>query len=165
MTTQEELILSRAFTLFGCFPLCMALGCALGSAPRDGGAELPPVAPDLARIILYMVVANELPSYCPHLTVDGEPVGRLCVGNFLFVDQPPGVHKVNVAVDKNLSAFGEQSATDPLDLKLGRGETGYIQVTALAMSVGVKVVLTPETTADGVRDISSLRLAKRGSAP
>jgi hypothetical protein len=63
-----------ASTLF-----CAALACA--SAP-PARAELAPLPPNQARIILDMAVATELPSYCPKLTVNFEGVGKLCVGNF-----------------------------------------------------------------------------------
>jgi hypothetical protein len=151
----------RAVAVLSCTILCTALACELGPAQHDLSAELPPLPPDQARIILYMVVANELPSYCPYLTVDGEPVGKLCVGTFFYVDQSPGVHQVGVAIEKRLSAFGEQATTEPVDLKIGPGGTAYVQVQALAMSQMAKVVLTREAAANGLRDISSLRLAKR----
>lgn len=151
----------RPVTVLGCTVLCIALGCELGPTQHDLSTELPPLSPDQARIILYMVIANELPAYCPRLTVDGEPVGKLCVGTFFYVDQLPGVHQVGVGTDKNLSAFGQQGATGPIDLKIGPGGTAYVQVQALAMSQMAKVVLTREAAANGLRDISSLRLAKR----
>ena len=153
----------RAAAALGCAFLCTALACELGPAQHDLSTELPPLQPDQARIILYMVVANELPAYCPNLTVDGEPVGKLCVGTFFYVDQSPGVHQVGVGIDKNLTAFGQQGATEPIDLKIGPGGTAYVQVQALAMSQMAKVVLTREAAANGLRDISSLRLGKRQS--
>jgi hypothetical protein len=151
----------RALAVLGCTLLCIALACERGPAQHDLSAELTPLPPDQARIILYMAVANELPRYCPHLTVDGEPVGKLCVGTFFYVDQSPGVHQVGVGTDKSLSAFGEQGMTEPIDLKIGPGGTAYVQVQALAMSQMAKVVLTREAAANGLRDISSLHLAKR----
>lgn len=151
----------RALAPLACTLFCTALACAAPS-PR---IELSPLPPNQTRIILYMAVATELPSYCPKLTVDGAAVGKLCVGNFFAVDQPPGVHQVGVGIDKNLSAFGEQGVTEPVDLTLGPGETGYVQVYALAMSQQVKVMLTKEPAANGSRDISSLRLANRQTAP
>jgi len=163
--SREEFTLPSARVLFGSTLLCAALACAPQRQQRNAAAELPPVPPNLARIILYMVIANELPSYCPHLTVDGEDIGKLCVGSFFLVDQSPGVHQVNVATDKNLSAFGEQGVTDPVNLELRAGETGYVQVYALAMSMGVKVVFTKETTANGLQDISSLHLVQTKAVP
>jgi hypothetical protein len=106
--------------------LCTALACALGGTPHDIRAELPTLAPDKARIVLYMAVATELPSFCPYLTVDNERVGKLCVGNFFAVDRPPGAHPVGVGIDRNLSAFGEQGVTEPVDLTLAPGETAYV---------------------------------------
>ena len=142
-----------------------ALACAMGGAPHDVSTELPALAPDKARIILYMAVATELPSYCPPLTLDGEGVGKLCVGDFFSEDRSPGAHQVGVGIDRNLSAFGEQGATEPVDVTLAPGETAYVQVYALWLSQSVKVMLTRETATNGLRDISSLRFANPVSAP
>ncbi|HBZ69267.1 MAG TPA: hypothetical protein DEP35_05815 [Deltaproteobacteria bacterium] len=108
-----------------------------------------------------MVVAPQIAGYCPYLTVDNEPVGKLCLGTFLYVDQSPGAHQVGVGIDKRLSAFGEQGITEPVDLKIGPGGTAYVQVQVLAISLTAKVLLTREAAANGLRDISSLRPAKR----
>ena len=137
--------------------LCSALAC-VGPAHQDVRIELPPLAQDESRVILYMAVATELPSYCPFLTVDNARVGKLCVGNFFVVDRPPGPHVVGVGIDQNLSAFGEQGTTEPVDLTLALGETAYVQVYALAISQSVKVMLTREPVMNGLRDISSLHL-------
>jgi hypothetical protein len=145
--------------------LFTALACALGGTPHDISVELPALAPDKARIILYMAVATELPSYCPPLTLDGEGVGKLCVGNFFSEDRSPGAHQVGVGIDRNLSAFGEQGATEPVELTLAPGETAYVQVYALWMSQSVKVMLSREPATNGSRDISSLRLANPPPAP
>jgi len=152
----------RLLATVGCFLGCTALACELGPTSHPPRAELPPVSPGQARIILYMAVSNELPGYCPHLAIDDEPVGRLCLGTFIYVDQSPGAHQVGVEVQKDLSAFGAQAA-EPVDLKLGPGDTAYVQVQALAMSQMAKIVLTKEAAANGLRDISSLRLATRQS--
>jgi hypothetical protein len=137
----------------------------MGGAPHNVSTELPALAPDNARIILYMAVATELPSYCPPLTLDGEGVGKLCVGTFFSEDRSPGAHQVGVGIDRNLSAFGEQGATEPVDVTLAPGETAYVQVYALWLSQSVKVMLTRETATNGLRDISSLRFANPVSAP
>ena len=147
----------RPFGFWSSTFLCSALAC-VGPAHQDVRIELPPLAQDESRVILYMAVATELPSYCPFLTIDKERVGKLCVGNFFFVDRPPGPHVVGVGIDRNLSAFGEQGTTEPVDLTLALGETAYVQVYALAMSQSVKVMLEREPTENGLRDISSLRL-------
>jgi len=152
----------RALAALGCTLLCAALACASAPSPQ---IELPALSPNQTRIILYMAVATELPSYCPKLTVDGIDVGKLCVGHFFAVDQSPGLHQVGVGLDKNLSAFGEQGVTEPVSLTLGPGETAYVQVYALAMSQQVKVMLTTEPAANGSRDVSSLRLTNYEKVP
>jgi hypothetical protein len=96
--------------------------------------------------------------------VDDQPVGRLCLGTFIYVDQSPGAHQVGVEIQQNLTTFGAQAA-EPVNLKLAPGETAYVQVQALAMSQMAKIVLTREAAANGLQDISSLRLATRESVP
>jgi hypothetical protein len=152
----------RILAALGCLLWCTVLACELGPASRDLSAELPPLSPSQARIILYMVVSNEIPGFCPHLTVDDEPVGRLCVGTFIYVDQSPGAHQVGVGgAEKNVYVLSEEAMAGPVDLKIGPGGTAYVQVQALAMSQMAKIVLTREAAANGLRDISSLRLANR----
>ena len=155
----------RILASLGCLLWSAALACGLGPASREPSVELPPLSPDQARIILYTVVAPEIPGYCPYLTVDGEPVGKLCVGTFFYVDESPGAHQGGVGIDRRLSAFGEQGVTVPVDLKIGPGGTAYVQVQVLAMSLTAKVLLTREAAANGLRDISALRLAKRQTSP
>jgi hypothetical protein len=150
----------KLLPLFGIALSCAALACGLVPTSQEmGAAELPPLPAGQVRIILYMAVATELPGYCPILTVDNESVGKLCVGTFFSFDRSPGAHQVGVGIDKTLSAFGEQDTPTPVELTLGAGETGYVQVLTLAMSQMAKVVLTQEATANGERDISSLRFA------
>jgi hypothetical protein len=155
----------RVPTLLCCLLWCTALACTPGPAEHDLSAELPPPSPGQARIILYMFVSNELPGFCPYLTVDGESVGKLCVGTFIYIDQSPGAHQVGVDTSKSPRWFSEQSMTEPIDLKIGPDGTAYVQVQALAMSQMAKVVLTREAAANGLRDISSLHLAKRQTTP
>jgi hypothetical protein len=154
----------RPFGFWSSTFLCSALAC-VGPAHQDVRIELPPLAQDDSRVILYMAVATELPGYCPSLTLDKERVGKLCVGNFFVVDRPPGAHEVGVGIDRNLSAFGEQGATEPVDLTLAPGETAYVQVYALAMSQSVKVMLTREPAMNGLRDISSLHFENPPRTP
>jgi len=157
-------MLWRLLAAVGCALWCTALACERGPTSQPLSAELPPLSPGQVRIILYMAVSNELPGYCPHLTIDDQAVGRLCLGTFLYVDQSPGAHQIGVELQKELSTFGAQAAA-AVDLKLGPGDTAYVQVQALAMSQMAKIVLTREAAANGLRDISSLRLATRQSVP
>jgi hypothetical protein len=155
----------RILAALGCLLWCTALACELGPVEHNLSAELPPLSPSQSRIILYMVVSNELPGFCPHLTVDDEPVGRLCVGTFIFVDQSPGAHQVGVGGEKSVYALTEEAMAGPIDLKIGPGGTAYVQVQSLAMSQMAKIVLTRVAAANGLRDISSLRLANRQATP
>lgn len=154
----------RPFGFWSSTFLCSALAC-VGPAHQDVRIELPALAQDQSRVILYMAVATELTSYCPSLTVDKERVGKLRVGNFFLVDRPPGVHQVGVGIDPNLSSFGEQGVTEPVALTLAPGETAYVQVYALAMSQSVKVMLTRELAMNGLRDISSLHFENPPRTP
>jgi len=123
--------------------LCAALACASGPPRPQGTAWLPALAPGQGRLILYHTNDTDITLFHPQLSVDGEPVGELPVGTFLYVDRPPGVHEIGVLKQPNVSAFGGQAPTPPVAIQLVPGETSYMRFNVLSSPVWINSTLTP----------------------
>jgi len=134
------------------------LACSTGTPYAQVAAELPALSSGSARIMVYMTTNTEAPEFHPDIAIDGREIGKIGSGTFFYRDVPAGVHQVGVMTDEHLAGLGNQGATDPVELSVAPGTTSYVQVGVLVTVGMVKVVLTPEHTADAQRDLSDLYL-------
>ncbi|MFI5216373.1 MAG: hypothetical protein ACHQ3O_07505 [Candidatus Limnocylindria bacterium] len=142
---------------------CAALACASGPPRPQGTAGLPALAPDLGRLILYHTNGDDAAMFHPALSVDGEPVGDLPLGTFRYVDRAPGVHLIAIKKQPNVSAFGGQAPTRPVDVLLAPGETTYVRFDVEVTPVWIESSLTPMDPITAQSHLSTLRQADSGS--
>lgn len=136
--------------------LATLLACSTGTPYAQVVAELPVLPPGYGRIMVYMTTNTEAPTFHPDIAIDGQEVGKIATGTFFHVDMPVGMHQVGIKTDEHLAGFGNQGVTDPVVLDVMSGTTSYVQVGVLVTVGMVKVVLSPESAADGQRDMSDL---------
>lgn len=132
------------------------LACSTGTPYAQVAAQLPALAPGYGRIMVYMTTNTEAPTFHPDIAIDGQEVGKIATGTFFHVEMPAGLHQVGVKTDEHLAGFGNQGATGPVEIEVKSGAASYVQVGILVTVGMVKVVLTPEPTADAQRDLSNL---------
>jgi len=135
---------------------CAALACASSPPGPQGTAGLPALAPGLGRLVLYHTNDTDLKLFHPKLTVDGEAVGELPVGTFLYLDRSPGVHEIGVKKQPNVSAFGGQAPTQPLAIVLAPGETSYVRFNVISSPVWINSTLTPMDPTVAQRNLATL---------
>lgn len=143
--------------------VCAALACASGSAGPRGTAHLPALAPGLGRLVLYRTNDSDVAMFHPALTVDGEPVGELPVGTFLYLDRPPGLHEVGVKKQPNVSAFGGQAPSKPVAIQLAPAETSYLRFDVNSTPVWIESYLTPRDPMAAEGELAPLSQAGSGS--
>lgn len=136
--------------------LVALLACSTGTPYAQVAAQLPALPPGYGRIMVYMTTNTEDLEFHPDIAIDGQDVGKIESGTFFHVEMPAGVHQVGVKTDEHLAGFGNQGATQPVEIEVGSGTTSYVQVGVLVTIGMVKVVLTPEPPADAQRDLSNL---------
>jgi hypothetical protein len=141
---------------------CAALACASGPPRPRGTGGLPALDPGLSRLILFRVFDTDANLFHPKLTVDGEPVGELPAGTFLFVDRPPGVREIAVAKQPNASAFGGQAPSKPIAVLLVPGETSYVQFVVNLTPVWIESWLTPTDPIPAQSELTRLTQADSG---
>lgn len=132
------------------------LACSTGTPYSQVAAQLATPPPGYGRIMVYMTTNTEAPTFHPDIAIDGREVGKIETGTFFHVEMPAGVHLVGVKTDEHLAGFGNQGATQPVEIEVAPGTTSYVQVGVLVTVGMVKVVLTPEQAADAQRDLSNL---------
>ena len=136
--------------------LSALLACSTGTPYAQVAAQLPTLPPGYGRIMVYMTTDTEMPTFHPDIAIDGKEIGKIGSGTFFHMDVPAGLHQVGIFTDEHLAGFGNQGVTDPVSLEVMSGTTSYVQVGVLVTVGMVKVVLTPESTADAQRDLSNL---------
>ncbi len=142
---------------------CAAIACASGPAGPRGTAHLPALAPGLGRLVLYRTNDTDVTMFHPTLTVDGEPVGELPVGTFLYLDRPPGIHEVAAKKQPNVSAFGGQAPTKPVAIQLAPAETSYLRFDVNSTPVWIESYLTPMDPMVAQGELAALSEAGSGS--
>jgi len=143
--------------------VCALLACASGPPRPQGTAGLPALGPGLGRLILYRTNDSDVALFHPKLTVDGEPVGELPIGTFLYVDLAPGVHEIAVTKQPNASAFGGQAPTQPVAIVLAPGEISHVRFDVISSPVWIKSSLTPMDAMVAQRHLATLTQADSGS--
>lgn len=133
--------------------------CASGQTYQELQASMPPIPAGQGRIFVYLPGSSEVVQFFPQLTLDGQQVGELKIDTFVYFDRPAGMHEVGVYVPPVSGAFGAQGKTTPVVIELAPGEQVYVQANTLATVGMVTVTLTPESPADGQRDLQPLYLA------
>jgi hypothetical protein len=146
----------RSAVAVGLACAALALACASGPPRPQGTAWLPGIAPGLGRLVLYHTNDTDITLFHPMLTVDGEPVGELPVGTFVYVDRPPGAHEVGVKAQPNFSAFGGQAPTPPVSIMYLPAQTSYLRFGVYGTPVWVNVILTPMDPTIAQREVSTL---------
>lgn len=132
------------------------LACSTGTPYAQVAAQLATPPPGYGRIMVYMTTNTEAPTFHPDIAIDGQEVGKIATGTFFHVEMPAGLHQVGVKTDEHLAGFGNQGATGPVEIEVKSGAASYVQVGVLVTVGMVKVVLTPEPTADAQRDLLNL---------
>ena len=136
--------------------LTALLACSTGTPYAQVAAQLPTLPPGYGRIMVYMTTDTEMPTFHPDIAIDGKEIGKIGSGTFFHVETPAGLHQVSIFTDEHLAGFGNQGVTEPVSLEVLSGTTSYVQVGVIVTVGMVKVVLTPEATADAQRDLSNL---------
>ena len=136
--------------------LSALFACSTGTPYAQVAAQLPTLPPGYGRIMVYLTTSTEAPTFHPDIAIDGREIGKIETGTFFHVEMPAGVHQVGVKTDEHLAGFGNQGATQPVEIEVASGTTSYVQVGVLVTIGMVKVVLSPETAADAQRDLSNL---------
>lgn len=112
--------------------------------------------------MLYRTNDTDVTMFHPKLTVDGEPVGELTVGSFLYVDRSPGIHEIGVKKQSNVSAFGGQAPTKPVAIRLAPAETSYLRFGVNSTPVWIESSLTPIDPMVAQSELASLTEAGSG---
>lgn len=122
-----------AITLAGALlAACMATTSAL--EPQNKA-----LSGDKARIYILRPNAWALRVQPAHLKIDDQDIGAVANNSFLFVDRPPGRHKLNVSVPFDLG-------TNELDVQMTAGRSYYfvINMKSSTMMAGGIVLTIPE---------------------
>jgi hypothetical protein len=143
--------------------VALALACATGSTYEDLAASMPPIPAGQGRIFVFLSGANEVPSFVPHLTLDGMPIGTLRTGTYLYVDRPVGPHVLDVHVREGDAAFGAQTRAQPLEIMVTPAGSAYVEADTLEGVGTIEVTLTPVGPENGPRDLRPLQPAPEAS--
>lgn len=139
--------------------LALFAACASGPTYEQLAPSLPAAGPGEGRIFVFLTGATEVYSFFPRPTLDGEAIGELRPGTYLYADRPAGRHRLGIHAKESDAAFGAAGATDPLEIDLAAGQTVYVQAQPLALVGMVKVTLRPVAPDEAASAMGPLRPA------